>query len=180
MVPITEGREAVLEVKDGVVSCDVDQDVLYIAQVERYGVNGNVGKAFMGGFHMKEGAIASSVGHDNHNIIVMGTNFEDMAVAVNRLIEIGGGQDVVKNGEVAAEIPYPVCGLLSDLPAEELAEAKKKVNNMIHEMGSPITIPFMFLSFICLAAIPLYAVTDVGFIDVLKQEVISPVIEVVE
>lgn len=179
-IPITEGREAVLEVKDGVVSCDVDQDVLYIAQVERYGVNGNVGKAFMGGFHMKEGAIASSVGHDNHNIIVMGTNFEDMAVAVNRLIEIGGGQDVVKNGEVAAEIPYPVCGLLSNLPAEELAEAKKKVNNMIHEMGSPITIPFMFLSFICLAAIPLYAVTDVGFIDVLKQEVISPVIEVVE
>lgn len=179
-IPITEGREAVLEVKDGVVSCDVNQDVLYIAQVERYGVNGNVGKAFMGGFHMKEGAIASSVGHDNHNIIVMGTNFEDMAVAVNRLIEIGGGQDVVKNGEVAAEISYPVCGLLSDLPAEELAEAKKKVNNMIHEMGSPITIPFMFLSFICLAAIPLYAVTDVGFIDVLKQEVISPVIEVVE
>lgn len=179
-IPITEGREAVLDVKDGVVTCDAEQDVLYIAQAERYGINGNVGKAFMGGFHMKEGAIASSVGHDNHNIIVMGTNFEDMAVAVNRLVEIGGGQDVVKNGEVVAEIPYPVCGLLSDLSAEELAEEKKKVNNIIHEMGSPIAIPFMFLSFICLAAIPLYAVTDVGFIDVLKQEVISPVIEVVE
>ena len=179
-IPITTPREVELEVKDGVVQCDVEQDVLYIAQVERYGINGNVGKAFMGGFHMKEGAIASSVGHDNHNIIVMGTNFEDMAVAVNQLIEIGGGQNVVKDGEVLACIPYPVGGLLSDLSAEELADEKRKINNIIHELGSPISIPFMFLSFICLAAIPTYAITDVGFIDVLKQEVISPILEVLE
>ena len=179
-IPITTPREVELEVKDGVVQCDVEQDVLYIAQVERYGINGNVGKAFMGGFHMKEGAIASSVGHDNHNIIVMGTNFEDMAIAVNQLIEIGGGQNVVKDGEVLACIPYPVGGLLSDLSAEELADEKRKINNIIHELGSPISIPFMFLSFICLAAIPTYAITDVGFIDVLKQEVISPILEVIE
>jgi len=179
-IPITTPREVELEVKDGVVQCDVEQDVLYIAQVERYGINGNVGKAFMGGFHMKEGAIASSVGHDNHNIIVMGTNFEDMAIAVNQLIEIGGGQNVVKDGEVLACIPYPVGGLLSDLSAEELADEKRKINNIIHELGSPISIPFMFLSFICLAAIPTYAITDVGFIDVIKQEVISPILEVLE
>lgn len=179
-IPITTPREVELEVKDGVVQCDVEQDVLYIAQVERYGINGNVGKAFMGGFHMKEGAIASSVGHDNHNIIVMGTNFEDMAVAVNQLIEIGGGQNVVKDGEVLACIPYPIGGLLSDLSGEELADEKRKINDIIHELGSPISIPFMFLSFICLAAIPTYAVTDVGFIDVLKQEVISPILEVLE
>ncbi len=179
-IPITTPREVELEVKDGVVQCDVEQDVLYIAQVERYGINGNVGKAFMGGFHMKEGAIASSVGHDNHNIIVMGTNFEDMAVAVNQLIEIGGGQNVVKDGEVLACIPYPVGGLLSDLSAEELADEKRKINGIIHELGSPISIPFMFLSFICLAAIPSYAITDVGFIDVIKQEVISPILEVLE
>ncbi|MRM89218.1 adenine deaminase [Faecalicatena contorta] len=179
-IPITQGREAELPVVNGVVQCDVEQDVLYIAQVERYGVNGNVGKAFMGGFHLKEGAIASSVGHDNHNIIVMGTNFEDMAIAVNHLIEIGGGQNIVKNGEILAEISYPICGLLSDLSGEELADEKRKLNGIIHELGSPITIPFMFLSFICLAAIPMYAVTDVGFIDVINQEVISPIIEVTE
>ena len=179
-IPITQGREAVLDVKDGVVQCDVSQDVLYIAQVERYGINGNVGKAFMGGFHLQAGAIASSVGHDNHNVIVMGTNFEDMAKAVNYLIEIGGGQAVVKDGEILGAVEYPVCGLLSDLSGEELAEEKRKLNGIIHELGCPITIPFMFLSFICLAAIPVYAITDVGFINVLTQEVVDPVLEVAE
>lgn len=178
-VPITEGREATLPVIDGYVACDVDQDILYIAQVERYGKNGNIGKAFMGGFHLKAGAIASSVGHDNHNIIVMGTNFDDMAVAVNRLVDIGGGQIVVLNGEIKAEIRYPICGLLSDLPAEALAEAKKKLNAEIHALGSPIRIPFMFLSFICLAAIPTYAITDKGFINVLTQQVIDPILGIV-
>ncbi len=179
-IPITQGREAVLDVKDGVVQCDISQDVLYIAQVERYGINGNVGKAFMGGFHLQAGAIASSVGHDNHNVIVMGTNFEDMAKAVNYLIEIGGGQAVVKDGEILGAVEYPVCGLLSDLSGEELAEEKRKLNGIIHELGCPITIPFMFLSFICLAAIPVYAITDVGFINVLTQEVVDPVLEVAE
>lgn len=179
-IPITQGREAVLDVKDGVVQCDISQDVLYIAQVERYGINGNVGKAFMGGFHLQAGAIASSVGHDNHNVIVMGTNFEDMAKAVNYLIDIGGGQVVVKDGEILGAVEYPVCGLLSDLSGEELADKKRKLNSIIHELGCPITIPFMFLSFICLAAIPVYAITDVGFINVLTQEVVDPVIEAAE
>lgn len=179
-IPITQGREAVLDVKDGVVQCDISQDVLYIAQVERYGINGNVGKAFMGGFHLQAGAIASSVGHDNHNVIVMGTNFEDMAKAVNYLIDIGGGQVVVKDGEILGAVEYPVCGLLSDLSGEELADEKRKLNGIIHELGCPITIPFMFLSFICLAAIPVYAITDVGFINVLTQEVVDPVIEAAE
>ena len=179
-IPITQGREAVLDVKDGVVQCDISQDVLYIAQVELYGINGNVGKAFMGGFHLQAGAIASSVGHDNHNVIVMGTNFEDMAKAVNYLIDIGGGQVVVKDGEILGAVEYPVCGLLSDLSGEELADEKRKLNGIIHELGCPITIPFMFLSFICLAAIPVYAITDVGFINVLTQEVVDPVIEAAE
>lgn len=179
-IPITEGREVVLDVVDGAITCDVDQDVLYIAQVERYGKNGNVGKAFMGGFHMQAGAIASSVGHDNHNVIVLGTNFEDMSVAVNHLIDIGGGQCVVVDGQVVAEVAYPICGLLSDLSGEALAAEKKKLNAAIHDLGCPIAIPFMFLSFICLAALPTYAITDMGFINVLTQEVINPILEVVE
>lgn len=175
-IPITVGREACLDVKDGVVQCDVEQDVLYIAQVERYGKNGNIGKAFMGGFHLKRGAIASSVGHDNHNIVVLGTDFEDMALAVNRVAELNGGQVVVDGGQIQAELAYEICGLLSDLPAGELADKKRKLNQIIHDMGCPITIPFMFLSFICLAAIPSFAVTDHGFIDVLQQKVINPII----
>ncbi len=175
-IPMTTLREVELDVVDGVVQCDVEQDVLYIAQVERHGKNGNVGKAFMGGFKIREGALASSVGHDNHNVIVLGSNFEEMALAVNRVVELGGGQVVVRGGKVACEVAYPVCGLLSDLSAEELAEVKKELNRVVHDMGAEIAIPFMFLSFICLAAIPEYAVTDYGFIDVIQQRVIDPVI----
>ena len=179
-IPITQPREVELECVDGYVKCDVDQDVLYIAQVERYGINGNVGKAFMGGFHLTSGAMASSVGHDNHNVIVMGTNFEDMAVAVNRLIEIGGGQILVDGGEIIKEIAYPVCGLLSDLSVEELAAEKAELNAACAARGCIIGIPMMFLSFICLAALPTLAITDHGFINVLTMQVEDPIKEVIE
>ena len=179
-IPITQPREVELECVDGYVACDVAQDVLYIAQVERYGKNGNVGKAFMGGFHMTSGAIASSVGHDNHNVIVMGTNFDDMAVAVNHLIEIGGGQCLVDGGEVVECVAYPVCGLLSDLSCEELAAQKAKLNAACAERGCIIGIPFMFLSFICLAALPALAITDHGFVNVMTLQVEDPIKEVVE
>ncbi len=179
-IPFTSRRDVELNVVDGVIQCDTEQDVLYIAQVERHGKNGNIGKAFMGGFHIKGGALASSVGHDNHNIIVMGDSFEDMALAVNRCAELGGGQVIVRNGEVAAEVAYPICGLMSDLSLDELAEQKKALNAVAYEMGTPIQIPFMFLCFICLACIEAYAVTDKGFIDVEKGEIIDPVLEVIE
>jgi adenine deaminase len=179
-IPFTSRRDVELNVVDGVVQCDTDQDVLYIAQVERHGKNGNIGKAFMGGFHIKGGALASSVGHDNHNIIVMGDSFEDMALAVNRCAELGGGQVIVRNGEVAAEVAYPICGLMSDLSLDELSEQKKALNAVAYEMGTPIQIPFMFLCFICLACIESYAVTDKGFIDVEKGEIIDPILGVVE
>ena len=124
--------------------------------------------------------MASSVGHDNHNIVVMGDNFEDMALAVNRCAELGGGQVIVRGGETVAEVAYPICGLLSDLPLDALAEKKKELNRVAHEMGTEIPIPFMFLSFICLASIPAYAITDCGFIDVMTQSVIEPILGVVE
>ncbi len=177
-IPITQPREVELKVSNGVVQCDIEQDVLYIAQVERHGKNGNVGKAFMGGFKLKKGAIASTMGHDNHNIIVMGTNHEDMAVAVNEAARLLGGQVYVVDGKVVNEIPFPICGLQSDLSAEELADAKRVFNSCLREYGCEINFTCMFLSFICLAAIPLYAVTDKGFIDVLQQKVIDPILAV--
>ncbi|MBQ6649652.1 MAG: adenine deaminase [Atopobiaceae bacterium] len=179
-IPITQPREVELECEDGYVKCDVAQDVLYIAQVERYAKNGNVGKAFMGGFHLTSGAIASSVGHDNHNIIVMGTNFEDMALAVNHLVEIQGGQCYVENGVVVKDIPYPVCGLLSDLSCDELAAEKDALNAALAERGCIIPITCMFLSFICLAALPTLAITDHGFINVLTMQIEDPILGVVE
>lgn len=179
-IPITQPRDVELKVIDGVVQSDLEQDVLYIAQVERHGKNGNIGKAFMGGFKLKKGAIASSMGHDNHNIIVMGTNHGDMAAAVNEVAKLQGGQVFVVDGQVVCEIPFPVCGLQSDLSAEALAEEKRKFNEKLHECGCEINFTCMFLSFICLAAIPLYAITDKGFIDVLQQKIIDPILEVME
>lgn len=175
-IPFTHGREVELSVVDGVVQCDTDQDVLYIAQVERHGKNGNVGKAFMGGFRLKGGALASSVGHDNHNIIVLGDNFADMALAVNHVASLGGGQAVIRAGKVEAELAYPVCGLLSDLSLDQLVEKKMELDHASREMGTEIPFPFMFLSFICLAAIPDYAITDHGFIDVKQQKIIDPIL----
>ena len=175
-IPITIAQEGELSVRDGFIQADTDQDLLLIAQVERYGKNGNIGKAFMAGFNLKQGAMASSVAHDNHNIIVLGTNLEDMALAVNRVADLEGGQVMVVDGKVVEEIAYPICGLLSDMDAEELAERKKALIKASQDAGSKIGFPFLFLSFIGLAAIPEYAITDKGFIDVLKQEIIDPVV----
>ena len=177
-IPITQGRDVELKVKDGVVQCDTEQDVLYIAQVERYAKNGNIGNAFMGGFHFAKGAIAYSMGHDNHNIVVLGANKEDMAIAVNRVAELQGGQVLVIDGKIIKEICLPIAGLLTDLTVEDLAKEKKEFNDELHALGSPIPFPDMFLSFICLAAIPCFAVTDHGFIDVLAQQVIDPILEI--
>ena len=159
-----------------IVQCSPEQDVLLIAQVERHGVNGNIGRAFISGFGLKSGAIASSIGHDNHNIIVVGTNFADMAFSVNQVAEMEGGQVVVENEKVLASLALPVCGLLSDLSADEIVKAKTMLNLAYQQLGGRIESPFMILSFICLASIPFHAVTDCGFIDVLNGKVIDPVI----
>ena len=178
-IPITIGEEAVLPVRGGIVQCNPEADILHIAQVERYGKHGNIGKAFMAGFNLKGGALASSVAHDNHNIIAMGTNLDDVAFAMNRVAELQGGQVVVKDGQVLAEAAYPVLGLLSDLPLDELSNLKKKLIEETHKLGSTIPAPFMFLSFIGLAAIPEYAITDQGFVHVPTQSIINPILEVV-
>ena len=131
----------------------------------------------MAGFNLQSGALASTVGHDNHNITILGVNPEDMAFAGNRLAEIGGGQIVVNNGQIVHEVPLPILGLLSDVDAWTLAKEKRRLIEAAHQLGCDIIWPFMFLSFITLAAAPKYAVTDRGFIDVMQQKIIDPVLE---
>lgn len=176
-IPIRLRREAVLKVNGGIIEPDTKNDVLYIEVVERYGKTRNIGKAFISGFNLNEGAMASSMAHDNHNIVVMGTNVEDMSTAVNHIAKIQGGQVVVKNGEVIDELHLPLCGIATDLPPRKLSERVQSLNKTVRELGCGINRPFMFLIFIPLAAIPEYAVTDQGFFDVKSQKFISPVIE---
>jgi adenine deaminase len=175
-IPITEGEEADLMVRDGYIHADLDRDLLHIAVVERHHATGNVGKAFIGGFGLKKGAIASSIAHDNHNIVVMGVDPEDMAVAVNAVADMQGGVVVVADGEIVDAIALPVVGLLSDMDAWTFAEERKRVLDVAQGLGCAVPEPFMFLSFITLAAIPAFAITDKGYVDCMKQALIDPVL----
>lgn len=174
---LTDALEADLPVKGGVVQPDVDNDVLRIACVERYGKNGSVGKSFIKNFGLKSGAIAISVGHDHHNITVVGTEAEDMAFAVNRVAELQGGLVLVKDGKVLSEIPLPICGLLSDLDGETVANKLEEMIAILRTLGCEVPSPNITLSFITLIFIPCFGITDQGLFDVREFKIIDPVIE---
>ncbi|MEM3570798.1 MAG: adenine deaminase [Candidatus Bathyarchaeia archaeon] len=179
-IPIRFKREVMLEVENGIVKPDVENDVLHISVVERHKRTGNKSTAFISGFNLKSGAIASSQAHDSHNIVCIGTNGEDMAYAINHIASINGGQVVVKDKKVVYELPLPICGLVTDLDAEKLSEEEEKLNKAVHDLGCKIARPFMFLVFISLAAIPEYAITDKGFVDVINNKFINPIIEIIK
>jgi adenine deaminase len=175
-IPLTTGEEVVLPVRNGIIAADPEQDLAHIAVVERHHQTGNIGKAFIGGFGLKRGAIASSVGHDNHNIVVMGVDPRDMALAVARIVELDGGIVLVDGGAVVGEQALPMFGLLTDGDAWSVAAQRARLLDTARDMGCSVPEPFMFLSFITLAGIPQFAVTDKGYIDCLKQAIIDPVL----
>lgn len=176
---LTGAKEFRLNVSSGVVQPCLEQDVLPILVVERHGRTGNIGKAFLNGFKLKSGAIAESVAHDTHNIIVTGTNYEDMAVAVNRVIAMDGGIAMIKDGKVVGDLPLSVGGLITDtLSGRELSEKITELSRLAaDELGCSFNVPFMHLSFWSLVTSPEWKITDMGLIDVDKFEILSPVIE---
>ena len=173
---LTEALEADLPVVDGVVQPDIEKDVLRIACVERYGKNGSIGKSFIHNFGLRSGAIAISVGHDHHNISVVGSDPADMAAAVNRIAELQGGLVLVNGGKVLAEIPLPICGLLSDLDGETVADKLEEMIAILKTLGCQVPSPNITLSFITLIFIPCFGITDQGLFDVRKFQLIDPVI----
>jgi adenine deaminase len=173
---LTFASEADLPVVRGVIGADVARDVLPIACVERYGKHGGMGRSFVRGVGLKAGALALSVGHDHHNITVVGTNGGDMAAAVNRTAELQGGIVYVKDGAVSAEIPLPVCGLLSPDSADSVAEALRALIRVLAENGCRLPSPNVTLSFITLIFIPELAITDLGLFDVRRFSLVDPVV----
>lgn len=173
---LTDALEAELTVEGGVILPDVEGDVLRIACVERYGKNGGIGRSFIKNFGLKSGAIAISVGHDHHNITVVGSEAEDMAFAVNRIGELQGGLVLVKDGKVLSEIPLPICGLLSDLDGEAVAEKLAEMIEILRTLGCEVPSPNITLSFITLIFIPCLGITDQGLFDVREFKLIAPVI----
>jgi adenine deaminase len=143
------------------------EDIAHAAVVERHGRSGAIGRGFATGFGLRRGAIASTVAHDAHNVVVIGAAGEDMAVAVARLAERGGGQVAVLDGTVLAEVPLPLAGLMSDQPADTVAEQIRRLGTAVSDrLGVTVEEPFMQLSFIALSVIPTLRITDGGLMDV--------------
>jgi adenine deaminase len=168
---------AKLRIENCCVLPDVERDILQISAIERNRASGKMAHAFVSGFNIKEGAIASSYSLVYQNLVVLGANYNDMCVAVNRLADIKGGVTVVRNGKVTAEVQLPIAGFLSDKPLEEVAEKFENVHKAIRELGCNFKAPILTLAFVTVNSIPAYGITDMGLTDVDKQEIVSPIME---
>jgi len=170
---VTDALRLTLPYRDGHRHSDPAQDVAKVAVLERHGKNGNIGRGFVQGFGLTGGAIASSIGHDAHNIIVVGQDDADMALAVNRLITLQGGFVAAREGSILAELALPIAGLMSDQPAEAVEAALRSLRAAVRAMGCPLSEPFVQMAFLPLSVIPHLKITDHGLIDVDKFEAIG-------
>ena len=158
--------------RDGEAVADPVRDLAKIAVVERHLGTGRIGLGFVRGLGLKAGALGSTVAHDAHNIVVVGMNDTDMARAVERLAELGGGIVAVENGEILAELPLPVGGLLSDLPLAEVVERSRSCTQAAERLGCTGSTPFLTMSFLALSVIPSLKITDQGLVDVDRFELV--------
>ncbi|MDY4485530.1 MAG: adenine deaminase [Anaerovibrio sp.] len=162
-------KKAVLSVKrvDGCAVSDVENDILKLAVLERHHATGNIGLGLVKGFGLKRGALASTVGHDSHNLIVIGTNDEDMLAAVQELQRIGGGICIAEDGQIRGVLPLPVGGLMTNESALMVAKQQEEMIALAREMGVPeFYSPFLTLAFLSLPVIPSLKLTDRGLVDV--------------
>ncbi len=181
-VPVTEGESPVMGVLPGKIitehrryklptdgnqtTVDLENDIIKAAVIERHGRNGNHANGFVQGFGLKKGAIASTVGHDSHNICVVGVNEDDMALAANRLGEIKGGFVVVEDGRVTGEIALPVAGLMSLEPYETVRDTLHTLRKAAYALGTTLEEPFLQVAFLPLPVIPHLKISDMGMVDV--------------
>ncbi|MBT8458202.1 MAG: adenine deaminase [Boseongicola sp.] len=170
---LTEHLHEVIPITDGDKRPDIARDLVRIAVVERHGKNGNIATGFVRGFGMTSGAIASTVCHDHHNIACVGVNYEDMAIASNRLTALEGGFVVVRDGEILAELSLPIAGLMSLEPFETVRDELVRLRNAAVSLGVTLEEPFLQLAFLALPVIPALKITDRGMINVTTFEIIS-------
>jgi adenine deaminase len=173
----TYHRRYMLPVGAGKVQADLSQDVIKAAVIERHKATGTIGKGFVKGFHLKEGAVASTVSHDAHNLLIVGTNDSDMALAGNTLAEVGGGLVAVKNGQVIALLPLPIAGLMCEEPAEIVAGKVASLEKAWRELGCDLVSPFMTTSLLALAVLPELRLTNRGLVDTVNFKFLDLLIE---
>lgn len=156
-----------------VLSSDLAQDLLKFVVIDRHSGKQHIGKGFVKGFQLKKGAVAATIAHDAHNLSLLGTNDEDMALAANTLIACGGGQVVVCDGKVLALNPLPIAGLMSEEPIEKVAAAVSTIDQAWKMLGCPLSSPFMTMALLSLPVIPSLRLTNKGLIDVDKFQLID-------
>jgi adenine deaminase len=170
---VTESLLEEVKVNDGFAVADVDRDILKMAVLERHLASGNIGLGFVKGLGLKRGALASSVAHDSHNLVLVGTNDADMLVAAHEVERMRGGLAVAAEGRVLASLPLPIAGLMSESPYEEVDRGLQDLLSAAQELGSPLHDPFMTLSFLSLPVIPALKLTDKGLVDVTQFKFVS-------
>ncbi|MCE8424899.1 MAG: adenine deaminase [Candidatus Methanoperedens sp.] len=172
---ITNRRIKELKTYGQTVLPDIERDILAISVIERHKMSRNIGKGFVHGFNLKEGAIGQSVSHDSHNVIVIGTNFEDMALCANKIRELQGGVVIAKE-RIIDYLHLPFAGILSTENACGVDKKLKELHSTVKKMGCKLYSPFMQMSFLSLPVIPSLKITDKGLIDVDAFKIIEPVI----
>ena len=163
-----ETRQLVMPIKtkDGLVISDTERDILKLLVIERHRASGNIGFGLVKGFGLASGAIASTVAHDSHNIIVVGVGDEDILIAVREIKKMRGGLIVVDKGKVIAALPLPVAGLISDKPLDVVAQSLSELDQAAKHLGAGLKHPFSALSFLALPVVPVLKLTDKGLVDV--------------
>ncbi len=161
-----------IPLKDRIAYPDLKEDILKIVVVERHQATGNIGIGFVQGFGLKKGAIGSSVAHDSHNLVIVGTNDGDILKTILTLKEMGGGLVVVSNGKVLASLALPIAGLMSEAPVGEVYKKLEGLYKAAKDLGCKISDPFMTLSFLSLPVIPELKITDKGLVDVNRFRIV--------
>ncbi|MFC1949263.1 adenine deaminase, partial [Chloroflexota bacterium] len=170
---VTSKKVEKVRVMDGAVVPDVSRDILKLVVIERHKATGNIGLGLVEGFGLKEGALASSIAHDSHNIVAVGTNDEDIFAAVKEIERLQGGLVAVAGGNILASLALPIAGLLSDEPVEEVVKKLEKLEEAAARLGSKLASPFSTLSFVALPVIPELRLTDLGLVDVNEFRLIN-------
>ncbi|MBP3038551.1 adenine deaminase [Bacillaceae bacterium Marseille-Q3522] len=169
----TEKMTATLDVVDGFIQPDIENDILLLACIDRHHRSGQISLGFAHGFQLKSGAVASTVAHDSHNLLVMGADRNDMALAANTLAQSGGGMCVVENGRVLAHVKMPIAGLMSDQPLSVVVKEVTQLEKAWKQLGCPINAPFMTFSLIALPVIPEARISNRGIVDVTSFELVD-------
>ncbi len=174
---LTDSETHLLEAVDGYIQPDPDRDILTIAVTERYMKGGNIGVGFIRGFGLKQGAIASSIAHDSHNIITVATTPEDALMAVSTVSQTMGGITATKGRKTLASLPLPIAGVITDEPVDKVARKLQAVRAAAHDLGCTLEHPFLTLSFMALPVIPTLKITDKGMVDAKEMKIVPTVID---